>query len=62
MVSKVLISAASVGALVVLTGPALAKEKTKKTAEASHIYTQVECTGKKTMHWDDATKTCQKNK
>ena len=62
MVSKVLISAAAVGALVVLGGPAVAKEKTKKTAEVSHIYTQVECTGKKTMHWDDATKTCQKNK
>ena len=53
---------AAAGFLLVLAGPTVAKEKAKKPSAAPHIYTQVECTGKKSMHWDDATKTCQKNK
>ena len=43
-------------------GPPVAKEEAKKTTKAPHIYSQVECTGMKKMHWDDATQTCQKNK
>ena len=60
MLGRVLIIAASVS--LVCAGPIVAKEKVKKTTKAPHIYTQVECTGMKTMHWDDATQTCQKNK
>ncbi len=61
MGSKFLVFAAAIGVLVV-AGPAEAKKKAKTAAEPAHIYTQPECTGKKTMHWDDATQTCQKNK
>ncbi len=48
-------------ALLLAVGPVAAKEK-QKAPKASHIYTQAECTGMKSMHWDDATQTCQKNK
>lgn len=59
--SRFLILAAA-SFLLVLAGPVGAKEKAKKPSAAPHIYTQPECTGKKNMHWDDATQTCQKNK
>lgn len=60
MLGKMLVSAAAASALVMFAGPGLAKQK-KKTTKAPHIYSQVECTGMKSMHWDDATHTCQKN-
>jgi hypothetical protein len=62
MESKILFFVVALGALLVVAGSAEAKKKAKTAAEPSHIYTQPECTGKKTMHWDDATQTCQKNK
>ena len=62
MLGKVLIAAGTASVLFVFAGPTVAKEKAKKTTKAPHIYSQVECTGMKKMHWDDATKTCQKNK
>jgi hypothetical protein len=62
MLGKVLIAAGAASVLVAFGGPTGAKEKVKKTAKAPHIYSQVECTGMKKMHWDDATQTCQKNK
>jgi hypothetical protein len=60
MLGRILISAGAASVLLLFAGSSLAKEK--KTTKAPHIYTQVECTGMKNMHWDDATKTCQKNK
>jgi hypothetical protein len=55
--------AAAVSVLFVSTGPTMAKKKTKGTEKtSSHILTQPQCTGMKTMHWDDATQTCQKTK
>ena len=62
MLGRVLIAAGTASVLLVFAGPTVAKEKAKKTTKEPHIYSQVECTGMKTMHWDDATKTCQKNK
>lgn len=49
--------------IVVCAGPTMAKKKHKKTEQTtSTIIPQAKCTGMKTMHWDDATQTCQKNK
>jgi len=62
MLSKVLILTGALSVLVIAPGPIVAKEKDKKAANKPHIYSQVECTGMKKMHWDDATQTCQKNK
>jgi hypothetical protein len=62
MSDKVLISAGVASALFVLTSPVIAKEKAKNTTATTHVYSQVECTKMKNMHWDDATQTCQKNK
>ncbi|MBS0232362.1 MAG: hypothetical protein JSR99_02635 [Proteobacteria bacterium] len=61
MLGKILISGVAAGALVISAGAAVAKVKKKSTMKAPHIYSQVECTGMKSMHWDDATHTCQKN-
>jgi hypothetical protein len=63
LIDKVCIYSCAAAVLLVVAGPAMAKQKTKKTAaEPAHIYTQVECMKVKKMHWDDATQTCQKNK
>lgn len=62
MLGKMLIVTGAVSVLVISAGPIVAKEKVKKTPDKPHIYSQVECTGMKKMHWDDATQTCQKNK
>lgn len=62
MLGKVLIAAGTASVLFVFVGPTVAKEKAKNTTKAPHIYSQVECTGMKKMHWDDGTQTCQKNK
>lgn len=62
MLGKLLMAAGTATMLVVFAAPTVAKEKSKKPANAPHIYSQVECTGMKKMHWDDATHTCQKRK
>ncbi len=62
MLGKALIVTGALSMLVITAGPIVAKEKVKKATTQPHIYTQVECTGMKKMHWDDATQTCQKNK
>jgi hypothetical protein len=64
MVGRILISAGMACALLAFAGAAEAKHKkttTTTTTKAAHIYSQAECGGMKTMHWDDATHTCQKN-
>jgi hypothetical protein len=54
---------AAAAVMLVTAGPTLAKKKPKKAEEATpQIIAQPKCTGMKTMHWDDATQTCQKNK
>jgi len=62
MQGKVLMVAGALSVLVMSAAPIMAKEKAKKEPAKPHIYSQVECTGMKKMHWDDATQTCQKNK
>lgn len=59
MLSRILMSA-GVASAMLLAGAAEAKEK--KATASSHVYTQVECSKMKSMHWDDATQSCQKNK
>ena len=62
MLGKVLMVTGALSVLVISAAPIVAKEKAKKEPAKPHIYSQVECTGMKKMHWDDATQTCQKNK
>jgi len=65
LLTKSMITFAVAAALcVVSAGPTFAKKKPKKAEESttSTIIPQAKCTGMKTMHWDDATQTCQKNK
>jgi hypothetical protein len=55
---------AAAAVMLMTAAPTLAKKKPKKAEKTttSEIISQPKCTGMKTMHWDDATQTCQKNK
>jgi energy-converting hydrogenase Eha subunit A len=63
LIRTAIVCAVTAGLMVVVAGPTMAKKKPKQTEEAtSAIIPQPKCTAMKTMHWDDATQTCQKNK
>jgi hypothetical protein len=63
MLGRMLVAVGVAGTvLLVCAGPTMAKKKPKAAEKATHIIAQPQCTGMKTMHWDDATQTCQKNK
>ncbi|RUO99071.1 hypothetical protein [Hyphomicrobium sp.] len=65
MLKALSISVVSAAAIILLTvSPTMAKKKQKAAEKpaTSQIISQPKCTGMKTMHWDDATQTCQKNK